>query len=225
MLHPPFKYAEPLGKDEVKDEIDHAYDHQDRKGVVGRTNDFVILCHKLADIEGGCERGFLYNRDEFVSESGKNVLYRLGKYDLEHRGGGIETKAARRLCLSLVDSLDTRANDLGNVCRAVKYKGQRNTNKLFVLELVHRGDKNGDKECAYVKLEEHRGAANNLYDGVDYPFKYLYPADLDDGKHRTEKRTAYNGKKREENGRTETLYQKHIPVFDKNLAHILCKSD
>ena len=99
----------------------------------------------------------------------------------------------------------------------------RNTNKSLVVKVVHLRNKHGDQEGAYVKLKQHRGAADDLNDSVDQPLERLYLTDLNKGEERTENCTEEDGHKRQKNGCGKSLNQKQLPVLRKDLCHILHK--
>ena len=63
---------------------------------------------------------FLDKCDELISESRKNILYRLRYYYFSHGGGKRHTNSPCSLKLSGIDRINTASHDLGNICSAVK---------------------------------------------------------------------------------------------------------
>ena len=52
--------------------------------IEGNAVDGLKLSHQLSDKEGGCQGCFLDNGHKLIAESGKDIFYCLGQYDMDH---------------------------------------------------------------------------------------------------------------------------------------------
>ena len=164
--HPPFERFDRLAGGVGDAEIHQRRQHVRREGNVSGRRHGLRGEHQLDHAERGADGRFLDHGDDLVAERGQDILDGLRQHDELHRLRGGKAQRARGLSLACVDGKNARAEDLGNVGRAVERKGHNagdeagNVDKAEEIQ-ARDGDRAKETEVDDRELHEQRRRAED----------------------------------------------------------------